>query len=265
MADIDPAVQQGAQPRWTRLAALGLVLAGIGPLLMVLAGTLWGLDVSSDVPFFLVTAAIAFIGAFLVFRFGTWAKVAGIVASVLVAGALFWTAFSLFTPNSFFDFVPGLLVIPGALIAIVSCIAALRAAGRGDRPTAATGGERKGIRIVLGVVLVLVVLSGVLTFTGKSSVDEADADTTVTLKDFEFDREEYAFEAGSRVLVRNDDPFLHTFTVEPLDIDEPLTPGSEVLVEIPEESGEYTVFCQPHTSDPDDPSEDDMAASMTVE
>jgi plastocyanin len=263
---VDPAAQREAQPRWTRLATLGLVLAAIAPLLLLLAGTLWGLDSEGvPLPFFFITAAIALIGAFLVSRFGTWGKVAGIVASVLLGSVLSFTAFGLFTPNSFFDFVPGLLAIPGVLIAIVSCVAAIRASRRGDRPTAVTGGEQRGIRIVLGVVIALVAISGVLTFTGKSSVDEADADTTVTLSDFEYDKEDYQIEAGSQVLVRNNDPFLHTFTIEALDIDETLSPGSEVLVEIPSDPGDYIVFCQPHTSDPDDPSDDDMAATMTVE
>jgi len=67
------------------------------------------------------------------------------------------------------------------------------------------------------------------------------------------------------VLVRNDDPFLHTFTVEELDIDEAITPGSEVLVEIPDESGSYVVFCRPH-SDPEEPDPaEDMAANLTIE
>jgi hypothetical protein len=37
------------------------------------------------------------------------------------------------------------------------------------------------------------------------------------------------------------------------------------LVEIPTESGTYIVFCQPHTSDSEDPGEDDMAATLNIE
>jgi plastocyanin len=65
--------------------------------------------------------------------------------------------------------------------------------------------------------------------------------------------------------VRNDDPFLHTFTVDDLDIDEAMSPGSEELIEIPSEPGTYVVYCRPHTSDPDDPSSDDMTATLTIE
>jgi hypothetical protein len=33
---------------------------------------------------------------------------------------------------------------------------------------------------------------------------------------------------------------------------------------MPEETGTYILFCEPHTSDPDDPSEDDMASEITI-
>jgi plastocyanin len=264
-----PPPESGPAPdgkaRWTRLAVLGLVLAALGPILMLIAGVVWGLDVSEDVPFFGITAAVALIGAFFVARFGTWGKFVGIIAALLVGLALFWTAFGLFTPTSFFDFVPGVLVLPGVLIAIVSCIAAIVARGRGHLTTVATGGERRAMRVVLAVVVILAVLSGIATAATRSSVDESDADATVVLKDFEYDRTEYELGAGSSVFVRNDDPFLHTFTVDDLDIDETMTPGSEELIEIPSEPGTYVVYCRPHTNDPDDPSGGDMAATLTVE
>src|SRR5687768_9045258 len=114
-----------AKAKWTRLASLGLVLAGLGPLLMLIAALLFGLDIAEDLVFFLGVAVIAFLGAFLVWRFGTWSKFVGILAGLLVGMAMFWTAFGLAEPASFFDFVPGILVIPGALIAIGANIAAL--------------------------------------------------------------------------------------------------------------------------------------------
>ena len=91
-----------------------------------------------------------------------------------------------------------------------------------------------------------------------------DADLTVSLTDFEFDEDGYELEGGATVLVQNDDPFVHTFTVDELGIDVELGPSSEKLVEIPEESGAYVLYCDPHTEDKDDPSEDDMASELTV-
>jgi plastocyanin len=253
---------QSVPARWTKLAALGLFLLGLGPLMMFLAGLIFGLEEAGT--FFLIVGAIAWVGALLVWRFGTWAKIIGIVAAILAGGAVFWTVFGLFTPASFFDFMPGVLVIPGALIAIVASISAIVAKRRGHGSEVAVGGERTAIRIVLGIVIVLAVISGGLTFAGMSEVDDAEAEAVVVLTDFEFDEEQYAFEPGTTVLVRNEDPFLHTFTVDDLDIDITLSPGSEELVEIPSESGTYILYCRPHTFDPEDPEEDDMAAELEV-
>ncbi|MGH2694191.1 MAG: cupredoxin domain-containing protein [Actinomycetota bacterium] len=264
MATVEGAAgRDGARARWTRLAALGLILAALGPLLMLGAGIAWGLD---DVPFFGISGFVALVGAYLVWRFGLWSKIVGIVVALLVAMALFWTAFGLATPSSFFDFVPGVLVIPGALLAIASCVGAIVAHRRGHLSRSAAGGERAAIRIAVAVVVVLMLLSGVLTAVGRETVDGvAGADVTVELSDFEFDRDEYSLAGGTTVLVKNSDPFLHTFTIDALDIDVQLGPGSEELVEIPDEPGSYILYCVPHTSEPEDPSEDDMAAHLQIE
>jgi hypothetical protein len=120
-----PTTDHRAHAKWTRFAALGLVMVGLGPFLMVTAALIWGLDVAADLPFFLTLAILPWVAAFLVWRFGTWAKIVGIVVALAGIAAMFWTAFGLAAPASFFDFVPGLLVVPGALIDIVGSVAAI--------------------------------------------------------------------------------------------------------------------------------------------
>ena len=253
--------------RWARLSSLGLRLAAAAPLLMLVAGLLWGLDVGEDLPFFVVTAALAIGGSFLVRRRRAAARVAGIVLGVLCAVALFWTMFGLGAPASFFDFVPGVLVVPGVLTAVVAGIGAIRAERRGDAVGAPTGGERRAMTVALGLVGVLAVVSAIATIAGRETVDDdADVDLEVEMADFEFDATTYGLAPGVTVLVRNTDPFLHTFTVDDLGIDVDLGPGSEKLVTIPEdaEPGSYVVYCEPHTGSPEEPSEDDMAARLEV-
>jgi plastocyanin len=117
------------------------------------------------------------------------------------------------------------------------------------------------------VVAALAVISGALTLTSRSSVGEAEAasaSATSRMTDFEFVPASYSVEGGSRVLVRNDDPFLHTFTVDELGIDEVVTPGSEKLIAIPSRPGSYFLYCQPHTGDKEDPGEDDMVGTLVV-
>lgn len=253
-----------AKAKWTRLASLGLVLAGLAPVLMLLAGLLFGLDMAEDLVFFLVVAAIAFVGAFLVWRFGTWSKFVGILAGVLVGMAMFWTAFGLAAPASFFDFVPGILVIPGALIAIGASIAALLAGRKGnftDRPEA---GERRGIQIVLGLVALLALVSGALNLFTRSTASADEAQATVAMKDFEFGEESIQVAGGSKLFVDNGDPFFHTFTVDALDIDEEFVGGASKIIDIPEKPGEYILYCKPHTTDIENPDEEDMATRITV-
>lgn len=257
-----PVATTDGKPKWARLATFGLMMATAGPLLMVLVGLLFGLD---DYMFFLIMTAIGVVALLFMNRFGTWGKVLGIVGAFLIAMALFWTIFGLFAPWSFFDFVPGLLVMPGALIAIIAGIGAIRATKRGQFTTEPVEGERRGLRIVMTVIAVLAVVSAVMTFVGRSSVAETDADEVVVLENFEYPSDEMTLAGGSTVLVRNSDPFLHTFTIEELDIDVVLGPGDEELVELPAEAGEYILFCQPHTSKPENPTEDDMAARLTIE
>ena len=270
MAHVEPPPAAGdrtlrtGQARWSRLAGLGLIMAGIAPLLMLAAGLLWGLEFEGDAAFFIVTGLLGIVSGILVSRFGLWSKVVGIIASILLLGALFWTVFGLMAPQSFFDVVPGLLLIPGALIGLICSIAAIRAHRRNDVPATADRGEARGLRLFPTIVIVLAVISAALTFFLKETV-EGEGDAQVTLSDFEFDKASYSFAPGTEIVVTNDDPFMHTFTIEELDIDETLNPGSQVKVTIPEESGDYTVFCRPHTMDPKDPQDDDMAADLSVE
>jgi plastocyanin len=235
------------------------------PALFLIAVLVWQLDFGDDATFFLIVLAIPLLGALLVWRFGSWAKVLGIVAALLPALAMFWTAFGLSSPGSFFDFVPGILMIPGALIAIMSLIASLVAAKRGRRGPVAVGGERAAIRIVVGLVLLLALVSAGLTYAGRSTVaNAAAADQTLQAKNSKFEPNTLTIESGDSILVRNDDPFFHTFTIEALEIDQSLTPGDQILVNMPDKAGTYAFYCRPHTENPENPKDTDMAGKVSI-
>ncbi|HVL81672.1 MAG TPA: hypothetical protein VM840_08780 [Actinomycetota bacterium] len=247
--------------RWTRLASLGLLVQGLAPVLMLTTATLWGMDMGEETGFFAAVAAIVLTCAFLVYRFGTWSKVVGIVGALVGAGTMFWTAFGLTHFPSFFDVLPGLMVIPGALIAIVSCVAAIVAGRRGHRSAEAVGGEAVAIRVFVAALALAALVTGTLTFAGRSSV--ADADTVIAAKDFAFEGP-VRVEGGSKIVVRNDDPYFHTATVEAFGVDEGLTAGRSVEIRVPDRPGTYVLYCKPHTSDAKNPGEDDMATRLIV-
>lgn len=250
--------------RWTGLATLGLAMAAAGPLITFLAGLVWGLELGADVAFLGVAFVVPAIGAFLVWSYGTWAKIVGIVIAVLVVGAMSWTVFGFASPQSFFDFLSALLVVPGGLIAIVASIGAIRDSRRPSGSTRNAGSERRAIQIVLAAVGVLAAVSAVLTVTSRSTVDGSGADVAVQLSNFEYGEPNYTVPAGGQVVVRNEDPFLHTFTVDELDIDVTLGPNDSALVDIPDSAGTYVVYCRPHTANPDSPGEDDMTSELSV-
>lgn len=250
--------------RWSRLASVGFLMAAVGAILMIAAVLIWGLD-SDDLVFFAVPAVLGVIAAALVRRPRTWMKVVAIVLGIVTAMMLFWTMFGITALSSFFDFVPALLVVPGVLIGLVAGVASILAGRRNEGRTSVA--EHRVILGVLAVLGVLVVASAVLSVTNRETVsdaDAADADLVVELKDFEFDAERYDAAAGSTILVKNSDPFLHTFTVDDLGVDVSLNGGSEKLITLPTDTGTFVLYCEPHTSDPDDPGDDDMASEITV-
>lgn len=249
--------------RWSNLAALGFLMVAVGAVLMVAAVLIWGLD-SDDLAFFIAPAALGALAAWLVRRHRTWMKVVAMVLGLATGMMLFWTMFGVTAPASFFDFVPALLVVPGVVIGLVAGIASIRSKRSGLAPST---GERRAVQ---GIVLALgcvAAVSAVVSITSRDTVSDADADAAdfvVDLKDFEFDRASYDASGDTTILVKNSDPFLHTFTVDELGIDVTLNGGSEKLVTIPAKPGSYVVYCEPHTNDKDAPAEDDMAATLDV-
>lgn len=252
--------------RWSRLASVGLTMQAAAPLLMLVAGVAWGLSIGEDLPFFLLPAIAGLGAARLVRSDRTLWKVVAIILGVLIAVMLFWTAFGLVEPASFFDFVPGVLIVGGLLVTLIAGIGAIRSRRDGVNASAPNG-ERRAIRVVLAALAILAVASGVASVLGRETVSELqarNADFVVDMKDFEFDQDAYEADGETTILVKNSDPFLHTFTVDELDIDVELTAGSEKLITIPGDEGTYVLYCRPHTGDTEDPADDDMAATLQV-
>jgi plastocyanin len=259
-----PTIDTTSAPRrGTALATFGLLMLAGGPILLLIASVAFGLTEATG--YFLIPAVLGVVGAVLVRRDRTWAKVVALVLAIVIVSFVWWMVFGLAVPTSFFDFVPGTLVLPGLVLAIIGAVMAIRAGGSGR---SVEPGERRVGAVVLGVVGVLALLSLVLTLTGRETVPDAladEADAVVHLENFEFEHDGYDVPAGGTVLVKNDDPVVHNFSVDALDINVNIGPGSEKLVEIPSETGSYVLYCDPHTSDKEDPGKDDMASELTVD
>jgi plastocyanin len=263
MAVIESA-EARVRARWTDLATLGLLLSASGAILLLVAIAVFGLN-PDERPFLLIVGGVAIVGTVLVRRFGAWGKVVGCVVALGLLMSLFWTAFGLSSFPSFFDFMPAVLVVPGAILALAACTSSIVAGRRGHRAAAAAGGERTAIRIAIALVVVLAVASGLLTLTGRSTVGASGFESTVVMKSFKFNGESYVLRPGTTVLVRNDDPFVHTFTVDALGINKRTNPGDRLLVRVPAHPGTFILYCTLHTSNPTNPKPDDMAAKVVIQ
>lgn len=250
------------RPAYTTVGAFGLLLIGLAPALMFVIGLSTGLDLD-DAMIFVIGAIVPFIAAGLVWRFGTWAKVVGVVVVGLALMGFFWMAFGLAYPASFGDFTPAVMMVVGVIMALFGCVAAI--IKRRAMVRTASKGER---RLVMGgttLVLLAAVVSAGLWGVSRSSADASAAEVTAELHDFAFVEGSYEVTTGQTLGVHNSDGFVHDFTVHELDIAETLLPGEDAVIDVPDQPGTYTIYCTLH-SDPaaTDATDGDMVATLVV-
>jgi plastocyanin len=258
-----------ARPVYTRVAALGLLFIAATPIFFTIAGLLAGQSLAEEGVFFAIVAVGALVGATLVWRLGLPGRIAGIVFSLLAGMAMFWTAFGLAAPAAFADFVGGVLLPSGVLMGLGGSIAAIVSARKGRVATEATRGESRIMMIAVGLLALAILFSGIMTLTGKTTVDAAAAEgaTAVAFSSFKFVDDTYTVPAGeTKMVVHNSDAFVHDFAIPALGVDPVVVnPGSEKLVEFSAEPGTYIMFCTLHSNTSSDTAEGQMAATLVVE
>ena len=242
-----------AQPKakWTRVAALGFTLVAASMVLWIVGGLIAGQSLGGDMSFLLVGVVGGLLAAGAVWKLGTPGKAIGIVLGVLTLGAQFWVAFSLGAPTAFVEFSGAVMFVMGAFTGIGYSIGAI--VRRNDVHAEATRGESRAMRVILGIVALAMVVSAVLNFTSRTTVDAAAASgaTEVTMSNFEFSPATMEATAdGGTLLVTNSDAFNHDFAIPELDIETGLIgPGSQRLVEVNAPAGEYFFRCTLHSDD----------------
>jgi plastocyanin len=254
------------RPRHARTGLFGLGL--ISATMLIFTGLIL-VSFPDEIGFIAPFLVGALVATGLVWRFdATWSHVVGIVVTLALAVMMFWMIFGLFHPAAFFEFVPSVMFVLGVGLSLFGNVAAIVQKRRGHLEAPADRHWRLE-QVALGLVVLAIVVSGAMTLVGRTSVEAADAAgaVPVDMTNFEFEPDLIEVTGGEQLLVRNSDPFMHDIAVPALGIDAvAVTPGSEVLVDIPATPGTYVAYCTLH-SDVDDPSpdpEEQMVASLDV-
>ena len=195
--------------------------------------------------------ALSLLLATVVWRFGRWtlllSALYGLPPLIISVALLTFTFIHL---DSFLQFMPLLLVLGiGSLISLIAGTKAFAGYRRRHAAPVSPETARWWLRTAVVAVVALTIASAVLAFAGRTTVasDASAGATEITLKFPNI--EPSAVEAGVgqtvRLLVRNSDWGLHTFTMAGLDVDYAMRPRSSRLIEFtPTEAGEYRYFCR---------------------
>jgi plastocyanin len=238
---------------YARVSGLGFGLIALPGIVVLIFGLLGG-DAGGSLGFALVFLVVGLLVAGAVWRFGRWTLVLAALLSFALLGLIGpFSLFSLGHPESAADFVPIVLSLAGALLGFAGSVVALVQWRRGNARADGTRVERRVVRAMLGVVGMVVVLSMILSLTSHTVATTAakTGATSVQIKNFAFVPHTLQVRAGDtvRLVIKNDDATLHTFTLPQAGVDVSMPPGSDKVVEFKAPaSGVYQWFCIPHSS-----------------
>jgi plastocyanin len=244
-----------SRPFYTRLAALGFGLIALMALLYLGFALLGVHSDTAEVVFVSVILVIGLLIAGALLRFGAWAQVlAGLLALALFLLVVPFSIFDLQHPESAGDFVPIVLLIVGSVFGLVGSVVSLIQRWRHTLRVRATPAEALAVKAILAALALLALVSLGLTAVSRTSLSaESKANAvSVEITSFDFNPNRVVVKTGEtvRLVVTNNDPTLHTFTLPKAGVDVSVPPGSEKLVEFKAPApGEYRWYCIPH-SDP---------------
>lgn len=232
---VEPVAAQTGPSPWHRLASrAAFAIAGIFVLLMVAYMTF--------IPFFIPFIVIFGSVGWWVSRGGrASAIVLGVLSILFLAINAPFLISTLAVPASLIDFVSNSWLLLAGVVAIVAGFAAAR--------SAVSGGVSGFERVVLGLGALALIVSIVATMTYDEAAQQ-DGDIDLAAADIEFDSESLEADSGTvAVFVTNNDPTLHTFTIDELDVDLAIPANTTARVEFEADAGEYRFYCVPHESD----------------
>ncbi len=239
-------------PFYARVTIVGLlvfavIFQGVG-ILWALQGGVETIDEVEPIIF----VALLFMTPTLVIVVLTWRSGRTFIAAIWATLMLLMTAVTLRQGlgsfNSFFDGGIMMPVIVSLIVAVVAGFAGFLQHRRGAARNVSAAGERWALRAIVAVVIGLMVVSGTLHVTSLESVsdEEKAAAIRVDIRNMYFEPTLLEAPAGKpvRLVIKNRDLTMHTFTIEELGIDVKVVPGSEKLIVLSSPpAGSYMYMC----------------------
>lgn len=183
--------------------------------------------------------------------------VATLIGLLLILFNIPFTALA--NPGSTLDFTFTAIGLFGGIIVIVASVNAFL--GRNlESPPSPSPVVRSAFMGMVALPALVSVAGLAIWVGGGSDIDDADraAATAVDIADSDFAPKEIDASTGTLV-VSNSDLSFHTFTIEALDIDVPINPGREAIVDLTgSPAGSYSVICTVL-------GHDDMGATVVIQ
>jgi plastocyanin len=157
-------------------------------------------------------------------------------------------------PETLLDFLP---LVGFALALVVGSVAAIPAFRQGQRPDVPSRSASAVAATAIGLFVIAAAIS-LIAAAGIDSVQPQAGDIQLTTTEFRFSPTIITTaDETIAIAVTNDDTTRHTFTIDALDVDLNVPPGTTQRVTFTAEAGNYRFYCTPHAPD--------MAGSLVVE
>jgi hypothetical protein len=236
----------GFKDGYAQAGLMGVGMFFVAMALFLVAVIIYDIAEIGFLVFFLVPGLI--VAAALLF-WKRWGLLVAILGSAI--GILFLSedaGLILTTPESFFDFAGTWIALVGLLIVLLAAVTGTIQYLRKRPSTGLSPSQRSVVLGVMAALALASIVSLVLTGLNTGGVSAADAAGAqrIEAKHTEWSVTRVSASSGDvKLVVKNRDPILHTFTVHDLDVDVSLGPWSEEVILIKDlKPGNYGFICR---------------------
>ncbi len=236
------------KPYYTRIALLGIAMYLIIEAVILIVTLVFE---PSEWAYAIVVGAIAGAVGAAIYFVRPWGLIVGVLFGLIgILFAMDGLSDNLSSPDSFLDFAyRPVFGLAAAIFVLAGSFAGLVQHFRGRTSTTGPANVTRAVRGVLGLVAILSIFSAAVTVAGVHGVSATDKQgaTTITAHVTKYDAATLMAAANgtTKFVFKNDDPIIHTFTIDALNIDVKVGPRSEKLLELKSpKPGTYEFYCR---------------------